>query len=142
MVFRATDMSRVARSVMSCACLFPTRGISSELLLRLFSEEQWLMANQLERSGWLRFDGYSCLWSLHPVVKAVCMAEKSTQINWGNTGSFITALRKAQKTGVFEDAGPESLAQITELFANIGKYNLHKPFPWKQTCTVFFLLQQ
>ena len=140
MVFRATDMSRVARSVMSCACLFPTRGISSELLLRLFSEEQWLMANQLERSGWLRFDGYSCLWSLHPVVKAVCMAEKSTQINWGNTGSFITALRKAQKTGVFEDAGPESLAQITELFANIGKYNLHKPFPWKQTCTVFFLL--
>ncbi len=139
-VFRAADMGKAARSVMACACLFPQRGISSELLIRLFSEEQWLTANQLERSGWLRFDGHSCLWSVHPIARAVCMTEKSTQINWDNTGSFVTALQKAQKAGAFDDAGAESLAQVNELFAGIGKYNLHRPFSWKRACAAFLLL--
>ena len=75
-IFKASALSKTAKSVMACAQLFPEGGIRSDLLVTILSSEQWLTASQLERSGWLRFDAYSSLWSVHPLVKAVCASEK------------------------------------------------------------------
>lgn len=129
--FKASNMSKTARSVMACACLFPQRGLSSEILVSLLTPEQWSKASQLERSGWLRFDQFSSLWTIHPIAKAVCLAEKSTKINWENSGRFISELQKAYRRDYYKDAGAETRAQLDELFSNIGKYSITKPFPWR-----------
>ena len=139
-VFKASKMSKVARSVMACACLFPQRGITSDILIRLFSQEQWTVASQLERSGWLRFDNYSNLWSVHPIAKAVCISEKSTSINWENAGGFVTELRKSQQLGFFDELSEEERAQINELFGNVGRYQISKPLPWKKICAAVFAI--
>ncbi len=138
-VFMASKMSKTARSVMACACLFPQRGISSDILVRLFSPGQWISASQLERSGWLRFDQYSCLWTIHPIIRAVCMAEKTTQIDWNNVGCFITQLQNAHQQGYFEEISAEGRAQLNELFSNVGKYSLTKPFPWRKVVPAVFV---
>ena len=129
-VFRAADMSKTARSVLACATLFPQAGLSSDLLLRLFSKEQWAAASQLERCGWLRFDPVGGLWTIHPIVRLICQTEKQTRTEWDNVGSFVTALRKTNNDGSFDQAGPDEKAQLEELFAALGKLNLRrKPKP-------------
>ena len=130
-IFKASALSKTAKSVMACAQLFPQGGIRSDLLVTMLSSEQWLTANQLERSGWLRFDAYSSLWSVHPLVKAVCASEKGVRPGWETVGSFVSALRKNQRAGFYEDAGIDGSRQIEELFANIGRCSLRRPFPWK-----------
>ncbi len=139
-IFKAAALSKAAKSVMACAQLFPQGGISSDLLVTMLSSEQWLTANQLERSGWLRFDSYSSVWSVHPLVKAICASEKSVQPNWENVGSFVAALQKNQKAGYYEAAGLDGKRQIEEIFANIGRCSLHKPFPWKELCVTLLIL--
>ena len=138
-VFKVSKMGKAARSVMACACLFPQRGICSDILIRLFSQEQWMVASQLERSGWLRFDNYSNLWSVHPIAKAVCISEKSTSINWENAGGFVTKLRKSQQLGFFDELSEEERAQINELFGNVGRYQISKPLPWKKYAPQYLL---
>ena len=140
LVFRASALSKTARSVMACAGLFPQRGISSELLITLLTPEQWLTANQLERSGWLRFDAYNNVWSVHPMVRTVCAAEKAVQPNWETVGSFVEALQRMQKTGRLDDLDVNTRQQVEEIFANIGRCALHKPFPWKKLCAGVLLL--
>lgn len=130
-IFKASALSKTAKSVMACAQLFPQGGIRSDLLVTMLSSEQWLTANQLERSGWLRFDAYSSVWSVHPLVKAVCASEKGVRPGWETVGSFVSALRKNQRAGFYEDAGIDGSRQIEELFANIGRCSLRRPFPWK-----------
>ena len=127
-VFRAADLSKSAKSVLACACLFPRRGLSSELLLRLFTREQWAAAGRLERSGWLRFDSTGGLWTMHPLVRMICSTEQQTRADWENVGSFVSALKKAENAGDFEYAGPEERAQLDELFAAVGKLTL-RPKP-------------
>ncbi len=120
-VFRTADMSPTARSVLACAALFPQGGLSSDLLLRLFSREQWAAASQLERCGWLRYDPESGLWTIHPIVRLICRTEKQTRVDWNNVGSFVTALRKAERAGDFDRAGPGERSQLDELFSAVGK---------------------
>ena len=139
-IFKASALSKSAKSVMACAQLFPQGGIRSDLLVTMLSSEQWLTANQLERSGWLRFDSYSSLWSVHPLVKAICASEKAVQPNWENVGSFVSTLQKNQKAGFYEDAGIDGKHQLEEIFANIGRCSLHKPFPWKTMCAAVLIL--
>lgn len=129
-VFRAADMGKTERSVLSCATLFPQAGLSSDLLLRLFSREQWAAASQLERCGWLRFDPVGGLWTIHPIVRFICKTEKQTQADWDNVGNFVTELRKMNNIGGFDQAGPDERAQLEELFASLGKLSLRrKPKP-------------
>ncbi|MCR5136350.1 MAG: hypothetical protein K6C12_04560 [Oscillospiraceae bacterium] len=125
-VFCASDMSRSAKSVLACASLFPGRGLSSELLLRLFSREQWAAAGQLERSGWLRFDPSGGLWTMHPLVRMICRTERQTRADWENVGTFVASLKKAENNGDFDRVGPEERAQLDELFAAVGKLTLHR----------------
>ena len=139
-IFKASALSKTAKSVMACAQLFPQGGIRSDLLVTMLSSEQWLTANQLERSGWLRFDAYSSLWSVHPLVKAVCTSEKGVRPGWETVGSFVSALRKNQRAGFYEDAGIDGSRQIEELFANIGRCSLRRPFPWKGLCAAVLIL--
>ena len=106
----------------------------------MLSSEQWLTASQLERSGWLRFDAYSSVWSVHPLVKAVCASEKGVQPDWETVGSFVAALQKNQKAGFYEDAGIDGKRQIEELFANIGRCSLRRPFPWKKICAAVLII--
>ena len=129
-VFRAADLSKTARSVLACATLFPQGGLSSDLLLRLFSREQWAAAGQLERCGWLRYDPVGGLWTIHPIVRLICRTEKQTQADWDNVGSFVSALRKTNASGGFDQTGPEERAQLDELFSAVGKLSLRrKPRP-------------
>ena len=125
-VFRAADMSRSSASALACACLFPARGISSELLAMLFSHEQWAALSRLERSGWLRYDQQSGLWSIHPLIRAVCSSEPKTRVDWDNVGSFVSALKKAEHSGSFENVGAAERRQLDELFAAVGRLNLRK----------------
>ena len=129
-VFRASDLSKTAKSVLACAALFPQAGLSSEILLRLFSREQWAAAGQLERCGWLHFDVVSGLWTIHPIVRFICGTENQTRADWENVGNFVTALRSANNAGGFDQAAPEEKAQLEELFSAVGKLNLRrKPKP-------------
>lgn len=139
-IFRASSLSRTAKSVMACAGLFPRGGLSSDLLVTLLTPEQWLTAGQLERSGWLRFDAYNSIWSVHPLVKAVCESEKTVQPSWQNVGEFVTALQRNQKAGYYDDVGMAEKRQLEELFSVIGRKGLHKPFPWKSLCAAMLLL--
>ena len=139
-IFRAAGLSRIAKSVMACAGFFPQGGIRSDLLIPLLSPEQWLAANQLERSGWLRFDSYNSVWSVHPLVKAVCAAEKTVQPSWENVGSFVTALRKNQKAGTYEGIDSTGRHQLDEVFATVGRAAPHRPFPWKTVFAAAVLL--
>ncbi len=129
-VFRAADLSRTARSVLACAALFPQGGLSSDLLLMLFSREQWAAAGQLERCGWLRYDPVGGLWTIHPIVRLICRTEKQTRADWENIGSFAAALRKTNNAGGFDRAGPDERAQLDELFSAVGKADpRRKPKP-------------
>lgn len=139
-IFRASALSRTAKSVMACAGLFPRGGLSSDLLVTLLTPEQWLTAGQLERGGWLRFDAYNSMWSVHPLVKAVCDSEKTVQPDWQNVGVFVTALQRNQKAGFYDDAGMAEKRQLEELFSVVGRKGLHKPFPWKPLCAAALLL--
>lgn len=139
-IFKASALSKTAKSVMACAQLFPQGGIRSDLLVTLLSSEQWLTANQLERSGWLRFDSYSSVWSVHPLVKAICASEKGVQPNWETVGRFVAALQENQKAGFYDDTGIDGKRQIEEIFANIGRCSLHRPFPWKTLCAAMMII--
>ena len=139
-IFKASALSKTAKSVMACAQLFPQGGIRSDLLVTILSSEQWLTASQLERSGWLRFDAYSSLWSVHPLVKAVCASEKGVLPSWETVGSFVAALRKNQKAGFYDDADIDGKRQIDEIFANIGRCSLRRPFPWKTLCAAVLII--
>ncbi len=139
-IFKASALSRTAKSVMACAGLFPRGGLSSDLLVTLLTPEQWLTAGQLERGGWLRFDAYNSMWSVHPLVKAVCDSEKTVQPDWQNVGEFVTALQRNQKAGFYDDAGMAEKRQLEELFSVVGRKGLHKPFPWKPLCAAALLL--
>ena len=139
-IFKASALSKTAKSVMACAQLFPQGGVRSDLLVTMLSSEQWLTASQLERSGWLRFDAYSSLWSVHPLVKAVCASEKGVLPNWETVGSFVAALRKNQKAGFYDDADIDGKRQIDEIFANIGRCSLRRPFPWKTLCAAVLII--
>ncbi len=134
-VFRAADLSRTARSVLACAALFPQGGLSSDLLLMLFSREQWAAAGQLERCGWLRYDPEGGLWTIHPIVRLICRTEKQTRADWENVGSFVAALRKTNNAGGFNQAGPDEKAQLEELFSAVGKADpRRKPKPALLAC--------
>ena len=139
-IFKASALSKTAKSVMACAQLFPQGGVRSDLLVTMLSSEQWLTANQLERSGWLRFDAYSSLWSVHPLVKAVCASEKGVLPSWETVGSFVASLRKNQRAGFYDDAGIDGKRQIDEIFANIGRCSLRRPFPWKTLCAAVLII--
>ena len=139
-IFKVSEMSKTARSVMACASLFPQKGISSELLVRLFTPRQWVTANQLERSGWLTFDTSRCVWSVHPLIRAVCAADPGTQPDWENAGEFVTTLKKAEAGGDFASVSAEERYQLDELFSAVGKLNLKKKLPWKHIVAVFTVL--
>ena len=139
-IFKASALSKTAKSVMACAQLFPQGGIRSDLLVTILSSAQWLTATQLERSGWLRFDAYSSLWSVHPLVKAVCASEKGVLPSWETVGSFVAALRKNQKAGFYDDADIDGKRQVDEIFANIGRCSLRRPFPWKTLCAAVLII--
>ena len=139
-IFKASALSKTAKSVMACAQLFPQGGIRSDLLVTMLSSEQWLTASQLERSGWLRFDAYSSVWSVHPLVKAVCASEKGVLPSWETVGSFVAVLRKNQKAGFYDDADIDGKRQIDEIFANIGRCSLRRPFPWKTLCAAVLII--
>lgn len=128
-VFRAAGLSRSAASVLACATLFPLGGLNSDLLLRLFSREQWAAAARLERCGWLQYDPPSGRWTIHPIVRLICRTEKQTALNWENAGRFVTALRDTERSGGFDQAGPEERAQLEALFAAVGKLNLRRRLP-------------
>ncbi len=139
-IFNVSEMSKTAKSVMACASLFPQKGISSDLLMHLFSPQQWVTANQLERSGWLTFDSSRCVWSVHPLIRAVCASSPSTQPDWDNAGEFVTALKNAEARGDFSSVSTEDRYQLDELFSAIGKLSLKKKLPWKPAAAVFALL--
>ena len=139
-IFKVSSLSRAAKSVMACAQLFPQGGVRSDLLVTALSPGQWMTANQLERSGWLRFDSYSSLWSVHPLVKAICASEKDVRPDWENVGNFVTALQKNQESGYYQAADADGKRQLEEIFANIGRLSLHKPFPWKTLCAAVILI--
>ncbi len=127
-IFKAYNMSEIAQRLMACASLFPQGGISSDILVQLLSQERWSAASQLERSGWLRFDRYSCVWMIHPLVRAVCSGESGTSPEWKNVSDFVKRLRELDKAGTFKTLDAEKRAQLNELFSNIGRIE-QEPIP-------------
>ena len=127
-IFRAYDMSETAQRLMACATLFPQGGISSDILVQLLSQEKWGAASQLERSGWLRFDRYSGVWMIHPLIRAVCQEDPKTSSEWDNVSDFVSVLRQLDKAGNYKNLDAEKRAQLNELFSNIGRIE-QEPIP-------------
>lgn len=114
-LFSSLSWDGTSRELLGLFCLVPSSGISSSLLNALLSADQWKAAMGLAKSGWLRHEPVTELWSVHPLLvqlymgeKRVCpdrerfapLTEKLRQLE-KDRGSTLDALTRRQIDGIY-----------------------------------------
>lgn len=121
--FNLNDLSEEIKNILGCFCLTSEHGLPDCYLYKLFSDQELIAIQRGVDRGWLNCKNLSIednefsVYSIHPVIRALCLMDDRVRPSWEKHSAFIerfaVLLRVSSYEYVWHNKYPEAFFIMT-----------------------------